>query len=123
MMVVTGADLDRLRVLSASFSSTAFVDSGRRVVSLAGELDLASVAQAEAILSQGFDVLDVSELEFLDSSGLRVLLRASQDRDPAPVLSGASGQVKRILEFSGIDRMFVIEATGPSNGTPPSSLI
>jgi anti-anti-sigma factor len=92
-------------------------------VSFAGELDLATVAEADSILSQGFDVLDVSELEFLDSSGLRVLLLASQGRDPMPVLSGASGQVKRILELSGIDKMFVIERAGRPDGTPPSSLI
>lgn len=108
--------------MSESFSSTAFVDSGRRVVSFTGELDLASVAEADATLSQGFDVLDVSELEFLDSSGLRVLLLASQDRDEAPVLCGASGQVKRILELSGIDKMFVMEVAGRPDGTPPSSL-
>jgi anti-anti-sigma regulatory factor len=52
-----------------------------------------------------------------------VLLLASQGRDPMPVLSGASGQVKRILELSGIDKMFVIERAGRPDGTPPSSLI
>jgi anti-anti-sigma factor len=81
------------------------------------------VAQADAILSDGFDVLDVSELRFLDSSGLRVLLLASQDADATPVLCGASGQVKRILELSGIDKLFVMEAAGWSNGRPPGSLI
>ncbi|HEX3618636.1 MAG TPA: STAS domain-containing protein [Solirubrobacteraceae bacterium] len=109
--------------MSESFSCTAFVDSGRRVVTFAGELDLARVAEADAILSDGFDVLDVSELEFLDSSGLRVLLLASQDADPTPVLCGASGQVKRILELSGIDKMFVMEVAGRPNGRPPSPLI
>lgn len=109
--------------MSESFSGAALVESGRRVVKFAGELDLASVAQADAILSDGFDVLDVSELRFLDSSGLRVLLLASQDADATPVLCGASGQVKRILELSGIDKLFVMEAAGWSNGRPPGSLI
>jgi anti-anti-sigma factor len=109
--------------LSESFSSTVLVDSGRRVVTFSGELDLASVLEAEEVLSDGFELLDVAELEFLDSSGLRVLLQASQGRDPMPVLRGASGQVKRILELSGIANMFRIEVAERSDGAPPTSLI
>ena len=92
-------------------------------MNLKGDLDLASAAKASEVLSEGFDVLDLSELVFLDSSGLRVLLQASQDRDPVPVLRGVSGQVKRILELSGVARMFVIEEADRPDGVPPASFI
>jgi anti-anti-sigma factor len=109
--------------LSESFASDTVVDSGRRVVNLRGDLDLASAAQASEALRGGFDVLDVSGLEFLDSSGLRVLVQSSQGLESPPVLRGASGQVKRILELSGISTVFVIEEAGGQDGNPPASPI
>ena len=52
------------------------------VVVPTGELDLATAPALEAALQSGFDgvaarvVLDLRELEFIDSSGLRTLLTA-----------------------------------------------
>lgn len=56
---------------------------GRFVVTLAGELDLAASegfwSELEPLLEPaGLVVLDGSELDFLDSSGLRILILASR---------------------------------------------
>lgn len=108
--------------MSTSLTTTSFVDSGRRVINLKGELDLATAAQAGEALSHGFEVLDLGELEFLDSTGLRILLQASQALDCKPVLRGARGQVRRILELSGMTTVFVIEQAAPPDGVAPTSL-
>ena len=78
---------------------------------LAGELDLATAPQlAEALLefasSEGELHLNVSELTFLDSSGLHVImaLARSQDGNRSLVLLNPSTAVMRCLEITGIDK-------------------
>jgi anti-anti-sigma factor len=59
-----------------------FRDGDRHVIALAGELDLATVkgVERELVHVEGTDarviVLDLRELEFIDSSGLQVILMA-----------------------------------------------
>jgi anti-sigma B factor antagonist len=94
------------------FSLTVAEQAGRVVVTLTGELDLATAPQAEAAVlpavSAGRDVvLDLRDLEFMDSTGVRVLIAAQRAAaegggtfalrrtDPASV-------VTRILEVSGL---------------------
>lgn len=98
------------------------VDSGHRVVKLQGDLDVATVGIAEAALAQGFEILDFSELEFLDSSGVRVLLQARQALSTPPMIRGLHGQVRRILEMTGVAEMFVSENPEGSASVLPSSL-
>jgi len=78
------------------------------LVRLAGELDLAGRPAAEeeitALRAEGTDVaLDLSELVFLDSSGLRLLLDLTRPPDGvAPVrLVAASRAVMRVAELTG----------------------
>jgi len=107
--------------MSTELTTESFVGSEGRVVKLQGELDIATIGIAETALALGFDVLDVSELAFLDSSGVRMLLQARQRRDSAPVLRGLGGQVRRILEMTGLAEMFVIEDARGSASVSPSS--
>ena len=56
---------------------------GTAFVAIRGELDLATCPELEAVLAQQASadhrvVLDLSELRFIDSSGIRVLLMASR---------------------------------------------
>jgi anti-anti-sigma factor len=88
---------------------------------LAGELDLATAPQlAEALLefasSEGELQLNVSELTFLDSSGLRVILELARSRadDGSVVLLDPSAAVMRILEIMGIDEHPGVEIRHPS---------
>lgn len=82
-------------------------------VRLIGELDLASVAHAEQALARAAGgpslELDLSSLSFIDSSGLRLLLRlherAASDGCRLVVRRGPRA-VQRILEVTTLERRF-----------------
>lgn len=77
-----------------------------------GELDLASAGQLETSIAELCTdgarqvVLDMEELSFMDSTGLRSLL-VSQElctvNDCTLVLGTVSTQVERLLDLSGVD--------------------
>ena len=83
------------------------------VAALSGEVDL-SVAEAveerlRTTLSDepGVLVLDLREVEFLDSSGLRVVLsldRDQRDRGGRLVVVRGGRRVARVMELTGADR-------------------
>ncbi len=79
--------------------------SGLAVV---GEIDAhtaPALASAIAECDQETIVVDMSEVEFVDSSGLRVLIEAHQAADEADrflKLANPSGPVSRLLEISGV---------------------
>ncbi|MEA2623887.1 MAG: hypothetical protein QOH61_2797 [Chloroflexota bacterium] len=80
------------------------------VVRVRGELDVATAAALEKLLlrerERGTVVeLDLSELGFMDSTGLRVLLRAQQAAERGGwelVLTAASPPVRRLFTLSGV---------------------
>jgi|HubBroStandDraft_6_1064221.scaffolds.fasta_scaffold620101_2 anti-sigma B factor antagonist len=84
----------------------------RVVLRLQGELDLvgAPLLQTE-IENPEIDtistvVLDLQDLRFIDSAGLRVILAAherSQQRGQAFALTRGSQQVQRLLSIAGVD--------------------
>jgi len=91
---------------------------------LAGELDLATApGLTEALLdfaSSGGEVhLDLSEVSFLDSSGLRVILALARSRgdNGSVVLLDPSAAIMRSLEIMGIDEHPGIEIRHPSAET------
>ena len=81
--------------------------SGEGVVSLVGELDL---AEADAFLQWvGANVnghrevmLDCSELTFLDSSGIRAILRVTSQGTKV-VIRRPTPAVRKVLEITGVD--------------------
>jgi anti-sigma B factor antagonist len=85
-----------------------------------GELDLATadrleraIADAERRAGGGSLVLDYSGLEFMDSTGLQVLLdadvRAERDGRPLVVVAG-DGEARRVLELAdALARLTVAE--------------
>lgn len=76
---------------------------------LAGEIDAYTApALAEAIgkCDLSHVMIDMAEVEFVDSSGLRVLIEAHQEAQAAErrlQLTNPSPAVSRLLEISGID--------------------
>lgn len=86
--------------------------NGARVVRLKGEFDLAGVPAFEHELArepgphEGTVVLDMSDVTFLDSSGLRAVLMADRtvraDGRRCIVVRG-SERVARVLELTGVD--------------------
>jgi len=84
------------------------------VIKASGELDLMTVPQLEATLADaqgaGEDiVLDLSELDFIDSTGVHLVLRvwqASQQHDWEFSITGAGPDVTRAFELVGLlDRL------------------
>jgi anti-sigma B factor antagonist len=82
-----------------------------------GELDIAAVSRLQLALdtaireSSGAFVLDLCELEFLDSSGLRVVLRAraSLARDERHLaIVCPPGPVRRLIEVAGVADLFFL---------------
>jgi anti-sigma B factor antagonist len=88
---------------------------GASVVVPTGELDLATAPALEEALQRCFDseaehvVLDLRELEFIDSSGLRTLLTARRQADTAgkqfSLVAGHRG-LERTLEIAGVHKVF-----------------
>jgi serine/threonine-protein kinase RsbW len=92
------------------FNLRAQRDGDRLLIATAGELDLTTTPDLEAALLHGSPYaaleLDLAELTFIDSSGLRLLL---SERDRARrdgldfTISGAKGPVARVFAISGFD--------------------
>jgi anti-anti-sigma factor len=78
---------------------------------LTGELDIASAPILEATIASlcgngtSAIVLDLSELTFMDSTGLRAMLAADKlcaGHGQTFSLSGATGPVQRLFELTGV---------------------
>lgn len=91
--------------------------NGRMVVAVTGELDLAVAGRLDSELEQlgvapsGTLVIDLSGLEFMDSSGLRVLVRAhqrSEEQGFRLVLVRGPEPIQRVLNLTGVDEQFEI---------------
>jgi anti-anti-sigma factor len=90
--------------------------NGNHEVRVTGELDLAGIGlvDREVQLAEESDaatiVLDLDELEFLDASGVRLLLhlkaRSQQDGGRLRIRRATAPQVQRVLELTGVsDRL------------------
>jgi anti-anti-sigma factor len=90
------------------------------VVVVAGELDLRTSPQLEERLTRAFDagaelvILDLRQIEFMDSTGLRVLLTAHQRAHETGrrfALVRGADQVERVLTLTGVrDLLTVVDA-------------
>ena len=99
-----------------SFSTNLARRDDAAIVTMEGDLDIATEAQATADLDQAMDgcellVVDLRELSFLDSTGVRVLLaadlRAREKGMRFGVVRG-DGMVARLLEVTRIDQRFPV---------------
>jgi anti-sigma B factor antagonist len=84
------------------------------LVSLHGELDGATAKEVEAefirieATSVSSIVLDLRELELIDSTGMAVILRAdmrAKNDDHVLRVLRPDGQVRRVFELSGLDEL------------------
>ncbi len=102
----------------APFEATAArLDDGVRVIAVRGELDLSTASDLEepleeAIASGDASVLiDLGECEFIDSTGIALIVRAWQRLDRAAdgegqgrvVICSDNEQVRRVLEITGLE--------------------
>ena len=86
-------------------------DARTAVLSLRGELDMETAGLLDGHVAEQFRrgrcrlVLDLSALEFMDSSGLNVMIRAFQkarETDGDLYLAAPTSAVRRILEITGV---------------------
>lgn len=77
-----------------------------------GELDMATIAELESTCSELADrlALDLSQIGFIDSSGLAALMRIGAAHD-ALVLLAPSDQVRRLLDLARVaDDFHIVES-------------
>ena len=80
-------------------------------ISLEGELDLATCHTAEGALFQALEtsrdevILDMRKLEFIDSTGIALLVAALRRSEPDQlrVIPSESQAVARVLRLTGVD--------------------
>jgi anti-sigma B factor antagonist len=91
-------------------------DEDAHVIRLAGEMDLGNVDEArralmEAIEGETIDlIVDLSELEFIDSIGISMLLEVQtasrRDSNRLGFRRETRAEVARIMEMTGVDEQF-----------------
>jgi anti-sigma B factor antagonist len=89
---------------------------GTVVVSLAGELDLYNAQEVREALEGAAErkperiVVDLADVEFMDSTALGVLIEAKTklENRRAFLLAAPGLETRRVLEVSGLDRHFGI---------------
>jgi anti-anti-sigma factor len=96
------------------------VDHGpTTTIALSGDLDPATAPSLEAAIATLVDdaavkrvVLDLGGLDFIDSSGLRVFVttrEALSQRGAALALRGATSNVRRLLDITGLGEIIAVE--------------
>jgi anti-sigma B factor antagonist len=89
-------------------------DSGALVVRVTGEVDMSNAGKVRAVVDgvtgTGVDrlIFDLGGLEFIDSSGLAVLLAAAQ-KVPSVQLRNPSPIVRRVVEVTGLSETLPTE--------------
>ena len=91
---------------------------GTALVTVVGEIDAATSEELASVLENAIEtdisrlVLDVSSVEFIDSSGLRALVQANRaiiERDGTFALRGPNETFRRLLDVTGLDEVFTVE--------------
>jgi anti-anti-sigma factor len=87
-------------------AETSRLDTSLAIV-LAGEIDSYTAPELAAIFTKhpDIDVVDLRDVSFIDSSGLRVLVEIHQQRaesERSLILRAPSAAVQRLLEISGV---------------------
>ena len=95
------------------------------VIAVKGELDLSTASDLERPLDDAVSsgdasvLIDLSECEFIDSTGIALIVRAWQHLDRAAdgdgsgrvVLCSHNDQVRRVLEITGLELSIPIHST------------
>ena len=92
---------------------------GREYIRVTGEMDLSVIGLVDRVVERAEEteatriVLDLDELEFVDASGLRLLLhlreRLLANGRRLRITRSASPQVRRVMELSGVGKLLPFE--------------
>lgn len=97
------------------------LQDGVRTISVRGELDLSTAPDLErpleeTLADEGSVLIDLSECEFIDSTGIALIVRAWQrltsDGDSRSLaLCSQNDQVRRVLEITGLELSIPVHLT------------
>jgi anti-sigma B factor antagonist len=105
------------------FEASAIEVDGVRVIAIRGELDLSTAPALEPVLEEALSgsepvVVDLTECEFIDSTGIALVVRAWQriEGDGGEgrrrlIVCSSNQQVGRVLEISGLGQTIPIHAS------------
>lgn len=106
-------------------ASAAQLEDGIRVIAVRGELDLSTAPALEGPLDDAISagdalvLVDLSNCEFIDSTGIALIVRAWQQLDRTAegegsgqvVICSYNDQVRRVLEITGLELSIPIHRT------------
>jgi len=98
------------------------VERGVQTISVCGELDLSTAPELEGPLQQALDsgegsvLIDLSQCEFIDSTGIALIVRAWQQLHSSKngrslVICSQNDQVRRVLEITGLELSIPVHTT------------
>ena len=98
------------------------LENGIQAISVHGELDLSTAPDLEGPLNEvlengkGSLLIDLSRCEFIDSTGIALIVRAWQRLDSgengrALVICSQNDQVRRVLEITGLELSIPVHLT------------
>lgn len=98
------------------------LEQGVRTIRVRGELDLSTAPNLEGPLDEALDsgegslLIDLSQCEFIDSTGIALIVRAWQRLDSGNngrvlVLCSQNDQVRRVLEITGLELSIPVHTT------------
>jgi len=106
--------------MQIDFTVEAHDEPGTRILAVSGELSLSAASALENELNRALEsgvalvVVDLKSVEFIDSTGLSVLVRAHQQAADTGIEFGiinAVSQVDRLLRLTGLtDRLTLANA-------------
>ena len=116
MAASASADIPRFDISSGPGPEDAYV------VRVTGEVDMSHEEQLRAELHRAVEtdtkgiVVDLTECEFIDSSGIRALLLSREEKQPdgdseTLAVAASSDQILRILGVMGLDQVIPIRPT------------
>lgn len=93
-------------------------DDGSQVcLALTGELDLSNMGILETSLAEAIDsgkkvLIDLGELEFLDSTALALIVKtlSRSDAERFSFVPSKSSSVRRVLNLTGLDERMVVSS-------------
>jgi anti-sigma B factor antagonist len=110
------ADIPKFEIESGPGPDDVFVVRVRGEVDMSHEDELRSELRAAVAAKAKWVVVDLTECEFIDSSGVRSLLLSREaqqaaDGDERLAVAASSEQILRILSVMGVDRVIPIRPT------------
>ena len=91
-------------------------ENGKLIFAVEGRLDTATAPKLHDALVSTFDEakqveLDFTQLSYISSAGLRILLigqKTAQSKGASMTLRGVSEEIRQIFEMTGFDEMLTI---------------